>query len=375
MSAATTLKQPADGADPRLGDRGYEALLVVSFGGPEGIADVIPFLENVTRGRNIPRERLEEVGHHYELFGGVSPINQQNRDLVAALEVELAGHEINLPVFFGNRNWSPYLPDTLREMRDAGVRRTLAFFTSAFSSYSGCRQYRENIFDAQATVGPDAPEVLKLRTFYNHPGFVEATVDIVTRSLAKLPVERRAAATVVFTAHSIPLGMAEASRYEQQLLEASRLVAEGVGVAAERWQLVYQSRSGAPHRPWLEPDICDSLRALREAGGADVVVVPIGFVSDHMEVLFDLDEEARQVAEEIGLGFVRAPSVGVHPRFVAMLRELVQERLDPALPKAAVGRFGPSHDICPIDCCLPVSRPAADGRPGSGGRPGRPGRG
>ena len=365
------LKPPADGAQSNYPAAFFDAIMLVSFGGPEGMADVMPFLENVTRGRGIPRERLEEVAHHYELFGGVSPINGQNRALIAALRDELDRHGIDLPIYFGNRNWDPLLPDTLAELRDAGVRRVLAIFTTGFSCYSGCRQYRENIQAAQEAIGPDAPEVLRARMFYNHPGFVEANVDIVTRALGELPAKRRAAATVVFTAHSIPQAMAEASRYEQQLREASRLVAEGAGLAAERWRLVYQSRSGAPHSPWLEPDICDSLRLLREAGVNDVVVVPIGFVSDHMEVLFDLDEEAQQVAAEIGLGYVRAPSVGVHPRFVAMLRELIEERLDPALPKAAVGRFGPSHDVCPVDCCLPGSLPAAGGRPG-GGRPGGP---
>jgi protoporphyrin/coproporphyrin ferrochelatase len=351
MSAATTLKQPADGADPRLGDRGYEALLVVSFGGPEGVADVIPFLENVTRGRNIPRERLEEVGHHYELFGGVSPINQQNRDLVAALEVELAEHEIDLPVFFGNRNWSPYLPDVLREMRDAGVRRTLAFFTSAFSSYSGCRQYRENIFDAQATLGPDAPEVLKLRTFYNHPGFVEANADRVRHALAQIPEERRAATPIVFTAHSIPTSMAEQCRYADQLAETSRLVAEAVG--APSYSVVFQSRSGSPHMPWLEPDVCDFLRGLRADGATDVVVSPVGFVSDHIEVLYDLDVEAAELCREIGLNMVRAGTAGVHPAYVSMIRELIQERHDGTVKKRVVGRFGPSPDVCATNCCLP----------------------
>lgn len=362
---STALKPPADGARSSYPAAFFDAVILVSFGGPEGMADVMPFLENVTRGRGIPRERLEEVAHHYGLFGGISPINGQNRALIAALGAELAAHGIALPIYFGNRNWEPTLPDALAEMRDAGVRRALALFTTGFSCYSGCRQYRENIQAAQEEVGPDAPEVLKARMFYNHPGFVEANVDIARHALAEVPAERREAAHVVFTAHSIPLAMAEVSRYEQQLLEASRLVAEGAGVEAARWQLVYQSRSGPPQQPWLEPDICQHLRALRERGVADVVVVPIGFVSDHMEVLFDLDEEAKQVAEEIGLGYVRAPSVGVHPRFVAMLRELIQERLDPTLPKGAVGRFGPSPDVCPVDCCLPGGGPRGGGRPGA----------
>jgi ferrochelatase len=350
---STALKPPADGARSALPDSLFDAILLVSFGGPEGMDDVMPFLENVTRGRGIPRERLEEVAHHYELFGGVSPINAQNRALIDALRSELDAHGIDLPIWFGNRNWHPLLPDTLGEMRDAGVRRALAIFTSGFSCYSGCRQYRENLHVAQEQVGPDAPEVVKARMFYNHPGFIGAVVDILTRALGELPEERRGAATVVFTAHSIPQPMADASRYEQQLTEASRLVAEGVGVPEGQWQLVYQSRSGAPHMPWLGPDICDHLRDLAGQGVTDVVVVPIGFVSDHMEVLFDLDEEARLVAEELGLGYVRASSVGTHPLFVGMLRELVQERLGLAAERRAVGRFGPSHDTCPVDCCLP----------------------
>ncbi len=351
MSTTTTRKQPADGADARLDDRGYDALIVVSFGGPEGMDDVIPFLENVTRGRNIPRERLAEVGHHYELFGGVSPINQQNRDLIAALESELAAHGIDLPVFFGNRNWAPYLADTLQEMHDAGLRRSLAFFTSAFSSYSGCRQYRENLYDAQLAVGADAPEVLKLRTFYNHPGFVEANADRVRDALAQVAEERRSGAPVVFTAHSIPTSMAEQCRYTDQLAETSRLVAEAVG--APSYSIVYQSRSGSPHTPWLEPDVCDRLRELRGGGVTDVVVAPVGFVSDHMEVLYDLDVEAVGVGREIGLNVVRAGTAGTHPAFVSMIRELIQERLDDTVAKRTTGRFGPNPDVCPNNCCLP----------------------
>ena len=349
--AAETRKQPADGADPRLDDRSYDALLVVSFGGPEGPDDVMPFLENVTRGRNVPRERLLEVAHHYERFGGISPINRQNRDLIAALEAELAAHGIDLPIHFGNRNWDPFLEDALREMRDAGIRRSLAFFTSAFSSYSGCRQYRENLYEAQVAVGDDAPEVLKLRTFYNHPGFVEANADRVRDALARVPEERRDAAQLVFTAHSIPTAMAERCRYADQLAETSRLVAEAVGARVH--SVVYQSRSGSPHVPWLEPDVCDFLRELREQGVEDAVLSPVGFVSDHLEVLFDLDVEAVEVGEELGLNVVRAGSAGTHPAFVSMIRELVQERLDPSAPRRVAGRFGPSPDVCPSDCCLP----------------------
>ena len=313
--------------------------------------DVIPFLENVTRGRNIPRERLAEVGHHYERFGGVSPINQQNRDLIAALEVELDAHGINLPVYFGNRNWDPYLADTLREMRDAGVRRALAFFTSAFSSYSGCRQYREDIYNAQTAVGPDAPEVLKLRTFYNHPGFVEANASRVRDALTRVPAERRESTHVVFTAHSIPAVMAGQCRYRDQLEETSRLVAEAVG--APSYSVTFQSRSGSPQTPWLGPDVSDHLRELHAGGATDVVVAPAGFVSDHIEVLYDLDVEAAGVGREIGLNVVRAGTAGTHPAYVAMIRELIEERLGEGRERRVVGRFGPNPDVCPASCCLP----------------------
>jgi ferrochelatase len=351
MAAVDSLKQPADGADPRLDDRSYDALLVVSFGGPEGMDDVMPFLENVTRGRNVPRERLEAVAHHYARFGGVSPINRQNRELIAALEVELRRHGIDLPVAFGNRNWHPFLADALRGLEESGARRVLAFFTSAFSSYSGCRQYREDLYRAQAEVGPGAPEVLKLRAFYNHPGFVEANADRVRDALARVPEERRAATPLVFTAHSIPTAKAERCRYADQLEETARLVAEAVGVADHA--VVYQSRSGPPHVPWLEPDVGDHLRVLAARGAIDAVVSPIGFVSDHLEVLYDLDVEAVELGEELGIDVVRAGTAGTHPAFVSMIRELIEERLDEGTAKRAAGRYGPSHDVCPSNCCLP----------------------
>jgi protoporphyrin/coproporphyrin ferrochelatase len=351
MAATDSLRQPADGADPRLDDRGYDALLVVSFGGPEGMDDVIPFLENVTRGRNVPRERLEAVAHHYELFGGVSPINGQNRDLIAALETELREHGIDLPIAFGNRNWHPFLEGALRGLESSGARRVLAFFTSAFSSYSGCRQYREDLYRAQEAVGPGAPEVLKLRAFYNHPGFVEANTDRVRTAYGQIPEERRAAAPLVFTAHSIPTAMAERCRYADQLEESSRLVAEAVGVTDRA--LVYQSRSGSPHVPWLEPDVCDHLRVLAAQGVTDLVISPVGFVSDHLEVLYDLDIEAVELGEELGVNVVRAGTAGTHPAFVSMIRELVEERLDGSVEQRALGRYGPSHEVCPANCCLP----------------------
>jgi protoporphyrin/coproporphyrin ferrochelatase len=345
-------KQPADRAVARLPEHEFDAIVLVSFGGPEGMDDVMPFLENVTRGRGVPRERLLDVAHHYELFGGVSPINAQNRALIAALEIELRAHGIGLPVYFGNRNWHPLLVDAMRQMRDDGVRRALAVFTSAFSSYSGCRQYREDLFVAQQAVGPDAPEVPRMRMFFNHPGFVEANVDRVREALSSLERDVH----VAFTAHSIPLAMARGCAYEAQLNETARLVAEAVGV--EDWAVVYQSRSGPPQVPWLDPDVNDHLRTLAGRGVRSLVVSPIGFVSDHLEVLYDLDVEARQTASELGLTMVRARAAGTHPAFVAGLCELISERLSPDVPRRALGRLGPSHDTCAPDCCLP-----GNGRP------------
>jgi len=333
----------------------YDALLVVSFGGPEGPDDVIPFLENVLRGRNVPRERMLEVAEHYQLFGGVSPINAQNRDLIASLEQELRAHGIHLPIYWGNRNWHPLLPDTMREMAAAGVRRALAYVTAAFGSYSACRQYLDNIAAAQAEVGPQAPQVDKLRVFYNHPGFIHAMADRVREALEQIPPERRSIAELVYTAHSIPCSMAQCSDYEMQLQEASRLVSAELGRTDA--PLVYQSRSGPPTQPWLEPDICDYLRARHEAGCRDIVVVPIGFISDHMEVIYDLDTEAQQLCQELGVNMVRAGTVGTHPRFVRMIRELIEERLFNA-PRLALGDRGPAPDVCAADCCPAPQRPA-----------------
>jgi ferrochelatase len=352
MAAASHTKPPADGAWSRFPDTHFDALLVVSFGGPEGMDDVMPFLENVTRGRNVPRERLEEVARHYARFGGVSPINQQNRALIAALRAELDAHGIALPIYFGNRNWHPFLAETLRAMAEDGIERALAFLTSGFSSYSGCRQYRENLHEAQRAVGDAAPEVLRTRVFYNHPAWVGANAELLGPAVSERP-----GAHVLFSAHSIPTAMAARCRYEAQLAESARLVAEAAGVS--EWQVVYQSRSGPPDVPWLEPDVCDAIEKLAAERTTDVIVAPLGFVSDHIEVLYDLDVAARETAERAGLGFERVPSVGTHPLFVAMIRELVQERLDATSPRRAVGRFGPSHDVCPIDCCLPgTGRPS-----------------
>lgn len=333
----------------------YDAILIVSFGGPEGMDDVIPFLENVLRGRNVPRERLVEVSHHYELFDGVSPINEQNRALIAALETELKAHGIDLPIYWGNRNWHPMLEETLQQMKADGVQHALSFFTSMFSCYSGCRQYRENLYEASEVVGEGAPQLDKIRMAYNHPGYIEPNAELVQAALDQIPAERRAAAHIAFTAHSLPLGMAENSRYQLQLEETCRLVAEALG--HQTWRLVYQSRSGPPQQPWLEPDICDHLEVLHKDGVTDVVVSPIGFISDHMEVIYDLDTEARELCDEIGLNMVRAATVGTHPRFVSMIRELIVERMSGATEKPALGELGPNHDVCGPNCCMP-------GRPG-----------
>jgi ferrochelatase len=312
---------------------------------------VLPFLENVTRGRGVPRERLEEVARHYELFDGISPINAQNRALIEALRVELDDREIALPIYLGNRNWHPFLTDTVATMAADGVERALAFFTSGFSSYSGCRQYRENIYEAQLAAGEGAPEIVKTRMFYNHPGFVEANAQLVAAALQSVSVEHRDAAPVLFAAHSIPVAMANRCRYEAQLAEAARLVAEAAG--AREHHVVYQSRSGPPHVPWLEPDVCDRLRDLHARGVEAVVISPIGFVSDHVEVLYDLDVEAAGVGRELGLELVRAPSVGTHPAFVSMIGELIEERLVEGAARRALGLAGPSHEVCPPGCCLP----------------------
>lgn len=329
----------------------YDALLFVSFGGPDGPDDVLPFLENVTRGRGVPRERLEEVAEHYHHFGGKSPINEQNLALIAAVEAELARRGLNLPVVFGNRNWHPLLPDALRQLKSRQARRVLAFFTSAYSSYSGCRQYRENLAAAQGEAETDFT-FEKLRVFYNHPGFIEPQAESLARAWSAIPQAERNQARVLFTAHSIPTSMANGCRYTQQLKEACRLVSAGAELPAEVGELVYQSRSGSPRTPWLEPDVCDRLRQLAGEGVRHVVISPIGFVSDHLEVLFDLDTEAAELCTELGISMQRVPTVGTDPRFVSMIVELIEERCRPELPRRSLGVQGVSHDLCPANCCL-----------------------
>ncbi|WP_411073339.1 ferrochelatase, partial [Streptomyces sp. cmx-4-25] len=357
----------------------YDALLLLSFGGPEGPDDVVPFLENVTRGRGIPKERLKEVGQHYFLFGGVSPINDQNRALLDALRTDFARAGLDLPVHWGNRNWAPYLTDALREMITDGRRHIAVLTTSAYASYSGCRQYRENLADALATLeaeGLPLPRVDKLRHYFNHPGFVEPVVEGVLASLADLDPAVREGAHLAFTTHSIPesaadtsgpaTGHGEGGAYVRQHLDVARTIADAVRERTgteHPWKLVYQSRSGAPHVPWLEPDICDHLEELHAAGAPAAVMVPIGFVSDHMEVLYDLDTEATAKAAELGLPVRRSATVGSDPRFAAAVRELVLERAAAErgvrVERCALGALGPSHDLCPIGCCpARTERPA-----------------
>jgi len=334
----------------------HDAILIVSFGGPEGPHEIMPFLDNVLRGKGVPEERKLEVAHHYELFGGVSPINAHNRELRDKLEATLAAQGVNLPILIANRNTAPFIPDVLRECQARGYQKLLAYVTSGFSCYSGCRQYRENLMAAQAEIGPGAPQFDKIRVFFNHPLFIETVAAKVSEAFDLLPAAVRDGARLVFTAHSIPQSMADNSKYTQQLGEAARLVAERVG--RPHWDLVYQSRSGPPHVPWLGPDISDHLDDLKAQGLPGVVVSPLGFVSDHMEVLYDLDLEAREHAAKIGLPYVRAPTPGNDPRMVDMIAELIRERLEDWPTRRTVGTMPAKHDVCPADCCPAPVRPA-----------------
>jgi protoporphyrin/coproporphyrin ferrochelatase len=343
----------------------FGALLVLSFGGPEGPADVRPFLENVVRGRGVPPERLDAVEEHYQHFDGVSPLNARNREIIAAVR-----ERIELPVYFGNRNWHPMVEDTVAEMARDGVRRALVFATSAYGGYSACRQYQEDISRARKAVGDAAPELVKLRHFFDHPLFIAANAAAVRAAYATLPDDVREAARLVFTAHSVPVA-ADASagppgegghRYSRQVAEAARLVAADLGAAEH--DVVWQSRSGPPRVPWLEPDIVDHIDALHARGVPAVVVSPIGFVSDHVEVIWDLDTEARERAEELGMGFARAATAGPDPRFADMVAELVAEHLHDAAPRSlgdvAADGSAVNGVPCAVDCCQPARRP---GRP------------
>jgi protoporphyrin/coproporphyrin ferrochelatase len=353
----------------------YDAILVVSFGGPEKHEDVLPFLENVLRGRNVPRERMLAVAEHYYHFDGKSPINQQTRELISAIKNELAQHGPRLPVYWGNRNWHPMLADTLRQMKADGVGRALAFVTSVYSSYSGCRQYREDIARAQAEVGDGAPQIDKIRIFFNHPGFLAATEERIQDAVGELASVREleskspllakparngapicpAEVQVVYVAHSVPMSMATTSDYGKQLEEVRRLSSAALGIKNDA--LVYQSRSGAPGQPWLEPDILDYLREVKAKNLASAVVIaPISFISDHMEVLYDLDIEAKQLCDSLGLPMARAKTVGVHPKFIAMIRELILERTEGA-ERRSLGTLGAREDVCAEDCCPAPQRP------------------
>ncbi|WP_149203480.1 ferrochelatase [Actinotalea subterranea] len=368
----------------------YDAVLLVSFGGPEGQDDVLPFLRNVTRGRGIPDERLEEVAHHYRAFGGVSPINAQNRDLRAALDAELGSRGLDLPVYWGNRNWDPYLRDALLEAHAAGHDRLLAVVTSAYSSYSSCRQYREDLAGALAETGLTGQMTIdKVRQYFDHPGFVTPFVQGVRAALVRAhealgaDADLARDAHVLFATHSIPTSTAVASgppdadlgpdgAYGAQHRAVADVVMASVGTASDvgtggatgqlsavPWSLVYQSRSGAPTTPWLEPDINDAITELAERGVRAVVIVPLGFVSDHMEVMWDLDEEALTTARDAGMHAERVPTPGVDPAFVTGLVDLVEERLarDPAdagqgpRPRPALTSLGPWYDVCRPGCC------------------------
>lgn len=348
--------RPFDDGDGNGGARRYDALLVVSFGGPEGMADVMPFLDNVLEGIRLPDAARRRIAARYERFGGVSPINAHTRALVAAVREDLARRGPALPVYWGNRNWRPLLPDTLRRMEADGVGRALAFVTSVFGSYNGCRKYREDLY--RAVQGLRRPPLIdKLRHGYNHPGFIAALTERVAEAQSRIPEGRRDDAAVLFTAHSLPESAARHAPYVEQLREACRLVAAGLPRPPSRWRLVYQSRNaryGAGE--WLGPDVREALAEEKERGATDVVVAPVGFVCDHMEVVFDLDVQAKERADELGIGMVRAATVGTHPAFVGMVRDLVRERATGSAERAALGEQGPSHDYCPADCC-PSGRP------------------
>ena len=348
----------------------YDAILLASFGGPEGQDDVIPFLRNVTRGRGIPEERLEEVAHHYRHFGGVSPINDQNRELKAALELELASRGVDLPVLWGNRNWDPYLREALQDANERGFTKLLAIATSAYSSYSSCRQYREDFAIALDETGLDGVvQIDKVRQFFDHPGFVEPFIEGVRDALREVRervpgIDPRTEIELLFTTHSIPSadaarsgpsdrGFGDGGAYAAQHVAVAEVVVHEGADDQVPWRLVYQSRSGPPSMPWLEPDINDAIAELPARGVRAVVIVPIGFVSDHMEVLWDLDNEAMQTAEENGLVAIRVPTPGVQHAYVSGLVDLVLERRDgvPVDARPALTSLGPWYDVCRPGCC------------------------
>lgn len=353
-----------------------DALLLLSFGGPEGSDQVMPFLENVTRGRGIPRERLESVAEHYLHFGGVSPINGINRALIEAIRAELAERGETLPVYFGNRNWHPFVEETLAEMTSDGVTRAAVFTTSAWGGYSGCTQYQEDISRARAAVGEGAPELVKLRQYFDHPLMIEMFADAIAKAAAELPESLRADARLVFTAHSIPLRAVDRcgpGLYPRQVAYTAGLVAAVAGYAD--FDLVWQSRSGPPQVPWLEPDVGDHLQALAEAGTTSVIVCPVGFVADHIEVIWDLDSELAEQAGQLGVALARATTPNAQPRFAALALDLLDEvRQGRAASRVAgpqpVPGYGSSVNgrFCTDDCEASAAAAAVSPRPTAGSR-------
>ena len=343
-----------------MDDHSYDAVMLVSFGGPDGRDDVLPFLENVVRGKRVPRERLLEVAEHYYHFGGCSPINEQNHQLQQAVQQYLAVKGYSLPVYVGNRNWHPLLEDTVRQMQSDGVRRALAWVASAYSCYSGCRQYREDLARAQAAVPGPPPQIDKVRVFFNHPLFLQINAESIGAAWQALPPGARDRAALLCTAHSLPLAQAAGCSYEAQLAQTARWVADANRI--RDWQLVYQSRSGPPQQPWLEPDVCDVIRQRAATGQTHFVLAPIGFLSDHLEVLYDLDTEARDCCAELGVHMVRARAAFHHPDFIRLVADLLLERLERRTDRAAVGPLPPAPDQCPADCCPALATKRDDGR-------------
>jgi len=335
-------------------ENNYDAILIVSFGGPEGPDDVMPFLDNVLMGLNVPKPVKVRIAKRYQRFGGISPINRETRSFIQALEIEIQNNGPQLPIYWGNRNWHPMLPDTLNRMADDGIKNAIAYVTSTFSSYSGCRKYREDLYEAIQGVD-NPPHIDKLRVGYNHPGFIKAVSDRTREALESTSVDKEEV-VLMFTAHSLPLSMAKCTDYEAQLQEACNLVGQVVGINS--WQLVYQSNNASYGEPWLEPDIADALEKAKSSGRSHVVIMPIGFVCDHMEVVLDLDIEAKEQADNLGLQLTRAATVGSHPAYISMVRELIIERMSKNPDRQYLGSRGANGDYCKPDCCL-------SGRPGN----------
>ena len=335
-------------------ENNYDAILIVSFGGPEGPDDVMPFLDNVLMGLNVPKPVKVRIAKRYQRFGGISPINRETRSFIQALEIEIQNNGPQLPIYWGNRNWHPMLPDTLNRMADDGIKNAIAYVTSTFSSYSGCRKYREDLYEAIQGVD-NPPHIDKLRVGYNHPGFIKAVSDRTREALESTSVDKEEV-VLMFTAHSLPLSMAKCTDYEAQLQEACNLVGQVVGINS--WQLVYQSNNASYGEPWLEPDIADALEKAKSSGRSHVVIMPIGFVCDHMEVVLDLDIEAKEQANNLGLQLTRAATVGSHPAYISMVRELIIERMSKNPDRQYLGSRGANGDYCKPDCCL-------SGRPGN----------